>query len=175
MKNYYDILEVSKKAPKDIIQKVFKIQIKKYHPDLAKEEDKNISEEKVKELNEAYEVLSDDSKRKIYDQNLEEEIKPNTLLIDKLNEENIILRNKINEQNEIINNYIIPDRSTSIIPENNFTQSDNENFKGQTQGSYIKEMLFKMIFTLVLIFIGMIAISIITGVNLFDDFFRNLF
>ena len=62
-KDYYNILGVDKKASKDEIKKAFYKMAHKYHPD-KKEGD----EAKFKEVNEAYQVLSDDSKRNQYDQ-----------------------------------------------------------------------------------------------------------
>jgi molecular chaperone DnaJ len=61
-KDYYDILGVNKSATTDEIKKAFRKQARKHHPDAGG------SEEKFKELNEAYEVLSDDEKRQQYDQ-----------------------------------------------------------------------------------------------------------
>jgi molecular chaperone DnaJ len=61
-KNYYDILGVSKSASKDEIKKAFYKLAGKYHPDK-----KGGDEAKFKEVNEAYQVLSDDTKRKEYD------------------------------------------------------------------------------------------------------------
>ncbi|MFC1775378.1 molecular chaperone DnaJ [Patescibacteria group bacterium] len=61
-KNYYDILGVDKKAPKDEIKKAFRKLAHKYHPDK-----KGGDEVKFKEVNEAYQVLSDDKKRTEYD------------------------------------------------------------------------------------------------------------
>lgn len=72
MENYYDILEVSKKASKEIIDKAYRTLAKKYHPDLQTPENKQMAEEKMKKINEAYSVLSDDSKRAKYDMELEE-------------------------------------------------------------------------------------------------------
>ena len=72
MKNYYDELEVSKTSSKEIISKVYKILAKKYHPDTTKEADKYAAEEKFKAISEAYEILSDDEKRKKYDLELEQ-------------------------------------------------------------------------------------------------------
>ena len=72
MKNYYDELEVNKNASKDVIEKVYKVLAKKYHPDTTKETDKYASEEKFKAISEAYEVLSNDEKRKKYDLELEQ-------------------------------------------------------------------------------------------------------
>lgn len=72
MKNYYDELEVSKTASKEVIEKVYKVLAKKYHPDTTKENDKQAAEEKFKAISEAYEVLSDDERRKKYDLELEQ-------------------------------------------------------------------------------------------------------
>lgn len=72
MKNYYDELEVSKTASKEVIEKVYKVLAKKYHPDTTTEADKKLAEERFKAISEAYEVLSDDEKRKKYDMELEQ-------------------------------------------------------------------------------------------------------
>lgn len=71
MKDYYEILEVNKKASKEVIDKAYKVLAKKYHPDLQKEENKLSAKTKMQEVNEAYEVLSNDEKRKEYDIELE--------------------------------------------------------------------------------------------------------
>jgi molecular chaperone DnaJ len=64
-KDYYKILEVSKDASPDEIKKAYKKQALKYHPD-RNEGDKD-AEEIFKKAAEAYEVLSDEAKRKTYD------------------------------------------------------------------------------------------------------------
>lgn len=66
MKNYYEILEVSQNASKEIIEKAYKVLAKKYHPDL-NPDNKKEAEDKMKEVNEAYKVLIDDKKRENYD------------------------------------------------------------------------------------------------------------
>lgn len=64
-RDYYEVLGVSKNASKDEIKSAFRTLAKKYHPDISKEEN---AEEKFKEVQEAYSVLSDDNKRRQYDQ-----------------------------------------------------------------------------------------------------------
>jgi len=65
MKDYYKTLEVSKESSKEDIKKAYKKLARKYHPDL--NPNNKVSEEKFKELSEAYEVLSDATRRKQYD------------------------------------------------------------------------------------------------------------
>ena len=65
-RDYYETLGVSKTATTDDIRKAFRKLARQYHPDVAK--DKKTAEEKFKQINEAYEVLSDSSKREKYDQ-----------------------------------------------------------------------------------------------------------
>lgn len=70
MKNYYEILEVNKSASPETISKVYKFLAKKYHPDANPNNSKE-AEEKFKEISEAYEILSNEEKRKQYDLELE--------------------------------------------------------------------------------------------------------
>ena len=73
MKNYYEILEVNKKASKEVIEKAYKVLVKKYHPDLYTGQKKNYAEEKIKEINEAYSVLTDEFMKEQYDAELEKQ------------------------------------------------------------------------------------------------------
>ncbi len=65
-KDYYAVLGVQRDASEAEIKKAFRRLARQHHPDLAK--DKRAAEEKFKEINEAYEVLSDPQKRKRYDE-----------------------------------------------------------------------------------------------------------
>lgn len=64
-KSLYETLEVSSNATNEEIKKAYRRLARKYHPDINKEKD---AEEKFKEINAAYEILSDEKKRKQYDQ-----------------------------------------------------------------------------------------------------------
>ena len=66
-RDYYDVLGVEKGTSRDDIKKAYRRLAKKYHPDMNRDDPKG-AEERFKELSEAYEVLADDDKRKLYDQ-----------------------------------------------------------------------------------------------------------
>jgi len=78
MKNYYEILEVHESSSLEVIQRVYKLLAKKYHPDLQDESSKKEAEEKFKEIAEAYEILSNEEKRKAYDEELQASRTPKT-------------------------------------------------------------------------------------------------
>ena len=134
-KNYYEILEIDKNASPEIIKKAYSTLAKKYHPDLQPDEKKHEAEEKFKLINEAYETLSDESKRAEYDSNLIENLVSQEQY-DSLNQENEYLRNVINELNKKNlsnqdntnnfhpNTYNIPNRNNEY-ENNNFHNNSN--------------------------------------------------
>ena len=70
-KTLYEILEVSENASPEIIEKAYKTLAKKYHPDLQEEANKSKAEAMMKKINEAYDVLGNEEKRKRYNAELE--------------------------------------------------------------------------------------------------------
>ena len=80
MANYYEILNITSNATKQEIKKAFKKLALIYHPDRNKG-----FEEKFKRINEAYQTLSNDTKKRIYDQQLDYE-----LFVNKKSQENTI-------------------------------------------------------------------------------------
>ena len=66
-RDYYDVLGVSKTATDDELKRAYRKLAKQYHPD-ANPDNKEEAEKKFKEINEAYETLSNPQKRKMYDQ-----------------------------------------------------------------------------------------------------------
>lgn len=67
-RDYYEILGIPKNASDEDIKKAYKNLAKRHHPDMAEASGKKEAEEKFKEINEAFQVLSNGEKRRIYDQ-----------------------------------------------------------------------------------------------------------
>lgn len=127
--NYYDILEINKNASSEIIEKAYKTLVKKYHPDLQSANQKAKYEEKIKLINEAYEILSDPIKKENYDSSLKQE----DALKQNLYEENMHLRNELNNLKN--NNYY----NNSQQANNTYTQ-DNSN-TNNPPSSYYEEQI----------------------------------
>ena len=68
--NYYEVLEISETATDKEIKKSYKQLVKKFHPDVF-DGNKEIADKKIKQLNEAYEILSNPESRKKYDDSLQ--------------------------------------------------------------------------------------------------------
>ena len=69
--DYYQVLNVSKTASQDDIQKAYRKLARKYHPDLHADKDereKDVAKQKFQQIQQAYDVLSDPKKRQMYDQ-----------------------------------------------------------------------------------------------------------
>lgn len=122
MKNYYELLEVSQNASSEVIEKAYKTLVKKYHPDLQPDNNKKNAEQKIKDINEAYEILSDKNKKAEYDRKL---------AITKYQEE----KQHINDVNRT--NYQNNNTSKRVVkppnPNNTQNSSNNINFQNEYQ------------------------------------------
>ena len=152
MEDYYEILEVSKKASKEIIDKAYKTLAKKYHPDANPEEKKQWAEEKFKKINEAYEILSNEEKREEYDKQIE--IEKRRVLIEtenlkekykKLQEQNQILQNQLSNLNMGDNNntYEVSNRREEINY-NNLEAQINEKVTQTVNKAYYDAYIQRM-------------------------------
>lgn len=140
-KNYYEILEIDKNASKEIIDKAYKTLAKKYHPDLQDNEMQKIYEEKMKEINEAYGVLSDTNKKIAYDEQLK-----STEISDeryqKMIQENKILKRQLEDikryENNNVNQYA--DDSTIMRMNKVLNQEINKARQQAYQDAYIQDL-----------------------------------
>lgn len=122
MRTYYEILELDIHASKEIIDKAYRTLVKKYHPDLKEHHEKTDAETKIKEINEAYEVLSNTEKKQEYDKNL----KSNYISME---EYNLLVIENSNLKKELYNiksNYI---NNNYNYYQNNNTYHENYDYK----------------------------------------------
>lgn len=135
MKNYYEILEVNRNASPEIIKVAYKLLVKKNHPDLKEGEEKQIAEERIKEINEAYDILSNPEEKAKYDQNLINEFISQEQYNIILNE-NMNLKKELNYFNNLYNknNYI--KRQYSNMYDNTWANNNNNYGNNNTTNNY---------------------------------------
>ena len=121
MKNYYEILEVDKNASQEVIDKAYRTLAKKYHPDLQQVDMKQEYAEKMKIINQAYDVLSKEDQRQQYNQQLEEESIRQKQEQERIMRENYELKQRLN-RNQVINRNINVNEKANV----NNTQSVDE-------------------------------------------------
>ena len=174
MKNYYEELEISKTASKEVIEKVYKVLAKKYHPDTTQETDKQAAEEKFKIISEAYEILSDDEKRKKYDLELEQS-NPSVSYEDYINivnERNSL--NNMNTQNYDTNQQYVNNQTYSHSNSKKPKYYYKDTGKPASAFQYYKyriKKFFENLGFIILIIIAIISIiSRFIGIDLFNLF-----
>lgn len=190
MKNYYEILEVHPKASEEIIKKIYKLKIKQNHPDLFQGEEKTKAEEITKELTEAYNVLSNEEKRKNYDLELNQNEADNSTnitkqyenIISSLKSENEYLKNILSSKNELINNFLedkniyqASNSEQNIQPDyiNTKYYNQNQNIPEQKNNYFryilydLKQIAFKIISLIVFFGTLILILSILTKNNFF--------
>lgn len=167
MKNYYELLEVDRNASTAIIKAVYKIHIKKKHPDLFQGEEKLIAEEELKKLNEAYEILSDKEKRIEYDKTLKEQDEIDKKIFEEILQENITLREMIEKsdlEDENKGNEMFEYEPSPYETEQNNTK-------------YLMKLIWKeraLRLVIVVVFVVAFAVSInkVSGINVFESFWN---
>ena len=175
MKNYYKILQIDKDASPEIIKVAYKLLVKKNHPDLKEGIDKKVAEEKIKEINEAYDILSNPTNKAEYDLKLNNEIISDEQYQIILNE-NINLKKELSYYKNTNNNF---------YSNNNYAQTQNTNMYDNTyyqnNSDYIKKSksilgsFSESIKTLVALFITFTIFFIIFKIPFLYDFFTNVF
>ena len=191
MKNYYEILEVNPKASEDIINKVYKIKVKKNHPDLFQGEEKKKAEEKTKEITEAYDILSNKEKRQNYDLELknnenEEKDKYNKYesIISSLKSENEYLKNVIISKNNIINEFLGNESDTYKSSSNTYYKQNDKterksNIQSNNSQNYfysilydLKQSILKLAIFIIILLLLLLIFWALTGNNIFEIIFK---
>ena len=179
-KNYYAILEVNKNASPEIIEKAYKTLVKKYHPDLQDNNLKAEYEEKIKLINEAFEILSDSEKRKNYDLNLKQtefSVEDYNNLIN----ENLKLKNEINylENNLNNNKYINNNYSDNIQQKYNeainkaYYDAYTQDLKNRGYKIKYKKTFKEYLKSLISLFITIIIFILIFQIPFIKNYFLN--
>ena len=150
MQNYYEILQVNKNASKEVIDKAYRVLAKQYHPDANVPEKKVWAEEMFKSLNTAYEVLSDEEKRKAYDLEIEEKTQTvNEEAFEQLEREKEQLKQQVEHlkyiQKEQANEQILynneePDETKQEEPRRNLQDEIYNVYRKAYQDAYIQNL-----------------------------------
>ena len=179
-KNYYEILQINQNASPEIIDKAYKTLAKKYHPDLQEESNKKQAEEILKEINEAYEILSNPDKKALYDQNLKNEAISQEDY-DEIYEENQNLKNAINHMQN--SRYANPRTNTTNnsninnnLNKNNYNQNNNRTFEEmQSYRIKYKKSLKDYIRGIITIIIVIIILFGVCQIPFVQNFFINMY
>ncbi len=177
MKNYYDILQVNKNASKEVISRVYKYLIKENHPDLFQGKDKELAEIKVKQLNEAYDVLTDDRKRKDFDEELEYynslSSNPN-IMLKNLQQENENLKSELFEKTQILNKiyeeFPVDEYGNVLINKNGYFNSNNMSNQKESLKDYysrtFKDFFIRVMILIFFLFLVVLISSSLIGRNI---------
>ena len=144
MKTLYEVLEVSEKASDEVIEKAYKVLAKKYHPDLQTPENKKTAENKMKQLNDAYETLSNKSKRAEYDAGLQ-----------RLRMEEDLRKQNAIYQNNVVQTRVVYTTNPNMQVQNQYGYSNikmqNEKERLRIKLINIRDMLIAIIIILAII------------------------
>ena len=168
MKNYYEILEVNKKASKEVIEKAYKVLVKKYHPDLNKNNKGINNEQKIREINEAYDVLSNDFFREQYDLEIKKQ-KAKKDTTSKAKEMSPNIQNRKTKETEEIDRINENMKKHKVGSFSGIIALLKELYKNKPKREEFKEVTKKDILALILT----IAVVIIIGIILWQIPFTN--
>ena len=168
--NYYQILGVKENASQKEIKVAYKKLIKKYHPDIYKG-DKNFAKQKTQELNLAYDILSNEIKRKEYDEQLHPSTPTYEYTPTKYNNPESYSYNSYYKDSEYNNYYRrYTDYHQSKTPNSNYTQKNHN--EESTVLSYFGKISLKNKLLIVIIFIIFYFIFLITTFLQFNSLFK---
>ena len=179
MKTYYEILEIDKNASDEVIKNAYKTLVKKYHPDLKTGQEKVIAEQKIKEINSAYDVLSNPTSKAEYDQSLSNFVNISVEEYNSILNENNKLKNELNYYKNNFNNFYNINNAerinrnynnTSDTQNQNYTNSDNYN-----NYSKPKFILNHGIRNVLVILLTFLVIFIILKIPFINNFVFSLF
>ena len=175
MKNYYKILQVDKDASPEIIRVAYKLLVKKNHPDLKEGEDKKNAEEKIKEINEAYDVLSNPVKKSEYDQSIINENVSQEQYNFILNE-NINLKKELNYFHNLYNrNNYYKQKNTNMYNENINQKTSNDEINNNSKFKSIFNNLNENIKSLTALVITLVISFLITFIPFIRNFIMQIF
>ena len=170
MKNYYKILQVDKDASPEIIKVAYKLLVKKNHPDLKEGEEKNVAEEKIKEINEAYTVLSDPLQKAEYDASLSNEA-PSQEQFNLVINENLQLKKELEYFHNLYNENNSAQRQYSNMYENSYN-NQHTNYNNINKNNF-KFNLSEKLKTFIAIILTFLIIFIILNIPFVNEFVLN--
>ena len=167
-KDYYEWLEISKNASQEVIEKAYKALVKKYHPDLYSGQKKEYAEKKIKEINEAYNVLTDEFMKEQYDAELEKQEQEtlyrkygnqqsNNTNVQNKNTNN---NNKSSEQEKEVQDFNERMKKHKVGSFSGIIELCKEIYKNKPKRDEIKELTKKDILALILTIIVVILIGV---------------
>ena len=182
MKNYYKILQIDKDASPEIIKVAYKLLVKKNHPDLKEGKEKIDAEEKIKQINEAYDILSNSTKKAEYDQTLANEAISQEQYNNLINE-NMHLKKELNYFHNLYNRNNYYKQKYTNMYDSNYTYQNNPDSSSSEIKDNSKFFQFKNIFdnfsenikTLIALIITFLIIFIIIKIPFLNNFLLNIF
>lgn len=193
MKTYYEILEIDKNASDEVIKNAYKALVKKYHPDLKTGQEKVIAEQKIKEINSAYDILSNPTSKLEYDQSLSDKVNISIEEYNSILKENNKLKNELNYYKDNFNNFYNINNAERINKNytykttrtnQNYTnsyanQNDSNNVENSNNNNYyyskLKSSLNKGLKNLFAILLTFLLIFIILKIPFISKFVFSLF